>query len=222
MSSGSCVVAGCGRPWKTRRLCSMHYQRWRAGTLAIEANLIRMSRDRPCAVEGCTRPVVGHGYCAMHYRRGRLYGDPGEVGERQHGPAPKTPPFLTCFNQLTPYVCWEWTHTRAHTGYGVWRGQQAHRLSYEHFVGPIPPGLHIDHLCRNRWCVNPHHLEPVTAGVNTLRGIGPAAINARKTMCIRGHEFTPENTYIRPDGHRRCRLCCAADAAQRRRRRKSA
>jgi len=100
-----------------------------------------------------------------------------------------------------PDGCWEWTGgTTGSTGYGqFWvkhRHQLAHRFSYTVIHGlEIPPGLTIDHLCRNRLCVNPAHLEPVTNRVNVLRGNGPAARNAKKTHCKRGHEFTPENTY---------------------------
>ena len=66
----------------------------------------------------------------------------------------------------------------------------------------------IDHLCRNRRCVNPEHLEPVSRGENVLRGDGHSARNARKTHCIRGHEFTVENSYYAPNGKgKRCREC---------------
>lgn len=82
----------------------------------------------------------------------------------------------------------------------------AHRVSYEYFVGPIPEGLTLDHLCRVHNCVNPEHLEPVTQRVNILRGFGAAATNARKTHCPQGHEYTPENTY-RDEGRRVCRIC---------------
>lgn len=82
-----------------------------------------------------------------------------------------------------------------------------HRVAYEAAKGPIPEGLHIDHLCRNRACCNPDHLEAVTKRVNTLRGVGPTARNAAKTHCKWGHEFTPDNTIWRSYGGRECRAC---------------
>ena len=106
--------------------------------------------------------------------------------------------------------CWVWHGSRTPLGYGrFWfgRGQQAHRVSYEYHVGPIPEGLHIDHLCRNTSCVNPDHLEPVTPRENILRGIGVSAKNARKIHCPVGHPYTPENTYIAPNGSRKCKRC---------------
>ena len=90
------------------------------------------------------------------------------------------------------------------TGVGT---QRVHRLAYEVLAGPIPEGMEIDHLCRVRNCMNPVHLEAVTRRVNSLRSESFAAINARKTHCIHGHEFTPENTYYRTPTHRQCRQC---------------
>lgn len=107
--------------------------------------------------------------------------------------------------------CWVWDKPNPHDGYGQFFGQ-AHRWSYEHHIGPIPEGLHIDHLCRNRACVNPWHLEPVALEENVMRGEGYFAKNARKTRCIRDHEFTADNTYTTPGGRRQCRKCMAIRA----------
>lgn len=107
--------------------------------------------------------------------------------------------------------CIEWTGSRLPTGYGyiriAGRGVYAHRFFFERAKGPIPPGLHIDHLCRNTSCVNPDHLEAVTQRENTLRGINPAAENARKTHCKRGHPLSGDNLQIKRDGARLCRKC---------------
>jgi hypothetical protein len=109
-------------------------------------------------------------------------------------------------------TCWLWTGATQTNGYGrvAWDGKVplAHRVSYELENGPVPDGLHLDHLCRVRNCVRPDHLEPVPQRTNTLRGTGLTAVNARKTHCVRGHEFTPENTGSRPDRPQRiCRAC---------------
>lgn len=108
--------------------------------------------------------------------------------------------------------CWPWLGTQAGQGYGVFhpeRGKavRAHRFAYEDAVGPIPEGKQLDHLCRNRICVNPSHLEPVTSKENTLRGIGPTALNAQKTHCSYGHELFGDNLKIDRHGYRRCREC---------------
>ncbi len=109
--------------------------------------------------------------------------------------------------------CWEWTKGKNHDGYGLFflggQRHRAHRFSWEVLVDDIPEGFQPDHMCRNRGCVNPDHLELVTSKVNTLRGEGVTAKNARKTHCKNGHEFTPENTYSRPrkQGGRDCKQC---------------
>lgn len=109
-----------------------------------------------------------------------------------------------------PGGCWPWLGA-VRTGYGRFAVQQkrlvqAHRFAYELLVGPIPDGLELDHLCRNRACVNPDHMEPVTSRVNTLRGTSPAARNAVKTHCDAGHPLSPENTYVW-NGQRACKTC---------------
>lgn len=82
----------------------------------------------------------------------------------------------------------------------------AHRVAYEMLVGPIPEGKQLDHLCRQRTCWNPAHLEVVTGRENTLRGVGRTAVNAAKTHCSRGHELAGDNLYVH-DGQRKCRAC---------------
>jgi HNH endonuclease len=100
--------------------------------------------------------------------------------------------------EITTEGCWQWNAATNNQGYGHFRYKsstcQAHRISYTFFVGQIPDGAVIDHLCRNRSCVNPSHLEPVTQRVNVLRGVGEAAIHAAKTHCKNGHPFSEENT----------------------------
>ena len=107
--------------------------------------------------------------------------------------------------------CWHWTGYLNHDGYGRLRlgGRQvmAHRAVYEAERGPIPSGLTIDHLCRNRSCVNPSHMEPVALKVNILRGTSPQAHNAAKSSCKRGHEFSGDNLGIDKHGYRYCRKC---------------
>lgn len=116
--------------------------------------------------------------------------------------------------------CWNWTASLNSHGYGQFmaalhgrhkRPHPAHRVVYELLVGPIPEGLELDHLCRNRRCVNPDHLEPVTRSENIRRGAGPAATRnrrAQQTHCKRaGHPLSGDNLRIGSKGERTCRAC---------------
>lgn len=111
--------------------------------------------------------------------------------------------------------CWLWIAYTQPGGYGQFfydgRMGLAHRWSYEHYVGPIPEGLTLDHLCRHPSCVNPEHLEPVTMRENVLRGNGVCAKQARQTHCKRGHEFDSANTHVRLRGTSLIRVCRACD-----------
>jgi hypothetical protein len=102
--------------------------------------------------------------------------------------------------------CWLWTAGLNQHGYGWFHNsesQLAHRHAYELLRGPIPDGLVIDHLCRNRACVNPDHMEPVTRGENVRRGAKGRLV----THCVNGHVYDEANTYTRGNGTRSCRTC---------------
>lgn len=108
--------------------------------------------------------------------------------------------------------CWDWVGAINSAGYGSYwsegRVKLAHRVVYERKLGPIPPGLTLDHLCRNRSCVNPDHLEAVTHRTNVLRGSGASAEHARRTHCPRGHALEGDNLVPWERGkRRRCHTC---------------
>lgn len=111
--------------------------------------------------------------------------------------------------------CWFWKGWTNDGGYGYFRAianvpqVRAHRFAYEFFKGLIPMGFTIDHLCRNRICVNPEHLEAVSLRENVLRGDGPAAINAKKEFCPRGHSLSGDNLVLHliVKGIRECKIC---------------
>ena len=119
------------------------------------------------------------------------------------------------FTTATPEGCWLWTGYCDGAGYGRMqvRGHNAlaHRVAYELYVGDIPDGLTLDHLCRRRSCVNPRHLEPVSHRENVMRGASFAAVNAAKTHCPMGHALAGANLYVNASsGARVCRECMAA------------
>ena len=113
--------------------------------------------------------------------------------------------------------CWLWTGALQSMGYGHGRLNRAaflaHRLSYLVFRGPIPEGLVLDHLCRTPACCNPDHLEAVTHKENLRRGYS----GELTTHCPHGHEYTPENTWRNPKGHRFCRACHRVHSERQRR-----
>jgi hypothetical protein len=166
-----------------------------------------------CLVANCERPLFADGYCGPHYKRKWRHGDPlagrALIGE----------PLAERLSRF--YVegvgCWLWTGGRDRLGYGSVvidkRTQRAHRAVYQSLVGPIPSELELDHLCRNKTCVNPAHLEPVTHSENLRRHYALTV-----TACPKGHAYDEANTYRSKDGIRHCRSCMRE--AQRRRRAK--
>lgn len=159
---------------------------------------------RTCGVADCERPYKENGLCAAHAYRLRSSGSVGwDRPILEHGLVDRVGQCL-----LVGDGCWEWTGSRRPDGYGQihvgGKNRRAHRVVYELMVGPIPEGLTIDHLCRNRACCRPDHLEPVTRAENTRRG------GAALTHCKRaGHLYDEQNTYVSPKGERRCRACAA-------------
>jgi hypothetical protein len=154
-----------------------------------------------CSVEGCGKTIHARAFCDGHYKQAKSQGllPPVLSEERFWKKVEKTE------------TCWLWTGGKTMSGYGVFyddgRQRMAYRYAYERFVGPIPDGLEIDHVCRVRACVNPAHLDVVTHRENMLRGNTTVAANAAKTHCLRGHPFDLLNTRLTPSGKRRCRIC---------------
>jgi hypothetical protein len=190
----------------------------------------------------CEIPVyiLSRGWCSKHYQRWQKHGDPLRVDLPGFLPTDPALRFWTKVDKNGPLPahrpelgpCYFWTGAKMSGGYGSFgvenrRVVLAHRWVYEHFRGPIPDGLEIDHLCHNgsgcpggitcphRLCVNPEHLEAVTRRVNCLRGESPSAIHARKTHCPQGHPYVGENLYITSTGGRQCRICQSERSAQR-------
>ncbi|MFI1562215.1 HNH endonuclease [Streptomyces sp. NPDC020490] len=124
-----------------------------------------------CAISGCEQGVIARGWCHRHYKRWQTHGDPSYVPPVRDW----RPRFWARVDKTAPGGCWVWTGSVESKGYGAptinGAKRPAHRVAYEDLVGPIPEGLHLDHLCRVRRCVNPEHLEPVTSRENALRGI---------------------------------------------------
>lgn len=213
-----CSIEGCAKPAFRRGICSMHnsrMQRYGDVTAVHKPGLARTLGT--CSAEGCDRESIARDLCGKHYQRLLKYGDaltvkkdPDRTVEERfwprvnkNGPVPEQRP------EIGP--CWVWTGTKLSSGYGIisidGRTHRTHRLAFEWLVGEIPEGLEIDHLCRNRACCRPTHLEPVTGAVNIRRGVSPWGVNSRKTECPQGHPYSTENTYITPAGGRVCRIC---------------
>ncbi len=161
---------------------------------------------RTCSIPGCEREYNCRGWCQAHYKLWQKHGDP--LGESFPWPG------RFWAKVAKSEGCWVWTGAFGREGYGRTsdgkghgRIALSHRVSYELEIGPIPDGLHIDHLCRNRACVRPSHLEPVTQAENNRR-------SATKSVCVAGHPMVDPNLYYRSDGRRECRECCQRRARE--------
>jgi hypothetical protein len=173
-----------------------------------------------CSIDGCEKPVNARGWCSTHYQRWRVNGDP--MVTRVWSPIDQTPlDRVARYSRPEPNGCIRWAGATNRDGYGVIGRIHAHRYAYIATHGPVDDGLVIDHLCRNRWCVNVEHLEAVTPKVNVLRSTAPSARFATATHCKSGHPFDERNTYYRPSGGRKCRECHRTEQRIRSRRNRS-
>lgn len=172
--------------------------------------------DVTCVVAGCEKPRGRWSLvCYMHgsrMRRTGTYDDPPSRASTFRNLGITCEEYFWAHVEKQPDGCWLWLGRATPNGYGYLPSDRAstyaHRYSWLAIHGlEIPDGLQLDHLCRVKLCVNPAHMEPVTHRENTLRSDNPCAQNARKTHCLRGHEFTPENTWLDKYGHRHCREC---------------
>lgn len=126
-----------------------------------------------------------------------------------------SPEIAFFFIRGNPGDCWEWLGRINDQGYGVVshrllsgnKAIKAHRAVWTLEHGEVPEGFQLDHLCRRRSCVNPKHLDVVTGRINTLRGIGPTAVNSRKDTCPSGHSLEGVNVFVNDMGWRFCRTC---------------
>lgn len=169
-----------------------------------------------CSIDDCGDAVRSRGWCSKHYLRWLRNGDPLAV-KRLSADGYSIDGFKAM--TVPDGECWRWTgYLNAGTGYARYGSKNVHRVVYVLARGPVPRGLVIDHLCRNRWCINPDHMEAVTNWENTLRGEGPIAMNARRTHCAQGHPFDEKNTWTNSIGHRKCRQCNRDNQARRRNR----
>lgn len=210
MVQRTCDIEGCPRPHKSKGLCDTHYCQVRHGrTITPLEPISRII----CSFPGCGRTKHAYGLCIGHLaqqKRGAVLSDLRLVKRFET----LSERFEAMLDRDAPNGCWVWLGSRGRLGYGVTpkmgevKSAIAHRAYLQLLGYEVPDGMHVDHLCRNPPCCNPEHLEVVTPRENILRGVGASATNAAKTHCVNGHEFTEENTYLRPDnGGRQCRTC---------------
>lgn len=175
-----------------------------------------------CSIPTCDVLAVARTWCHRHWKLWRRHGDPQGGKSNLKGLSAIQRFWLQIDKTDT---CWLWTGNRTRLGYALFRNEfgnkeAVHVFAYRTLKEPIPAGLEIDHLCKVRHCANPQHLEAVTRQENIRRSDCPAGLHARKTHCIHGHKFSPQNTYIREHGRRRCKTCTLRARQENRARRK--
>jgi HNH endonuclease len=209
----------CPEPHEAKGYCAKHYRAWRLYGNPLEARYTKPL----CSVDPSHgRATGGLEMCKPCYDRNRWHGDP-TMGKpyRSRDEMEPTVRFDALVDRNGPLPlwapclgpCWLWTGNLTCKGYAAdfsvdGRSTKPHRWSYEHFIGPIPVGLTIDHLCLVKSCVNPFHLEPVTNAENLRRRA------ERRTQCMQGHPWIEANIYVYKDGRLTCDVCRRATQAR--------
>lgn len=164
--------------------------------------------ERSCSISGCGKKHYGRGYCGPHWKKFYRHGDPRI--KIRHPKSESVEKFCRSIAISENGECLEWTGPVSGDSYAVsylgGRQGAVHRWVMRLIYGNIPAGKEVDHICRNRRCVNPVHLRFLTKRENILIGSGPPALNKKKTHCPKGHEYSAENTKIYR-GYRYCRAC---------------
>lgn len=203
MPQGTCNISECEDPLYCKGMCKKHYARWRkhGDVNRVDKSGMKAGPVKICSIEGCEGKVNSHGLCGKHDARRHRLGDP--LAPVKEFVADIEQRFLAYIAKSdNPDSCWIWTASTFPDGYGLfWEpvaktNAGAHRWSYAHFVGPVPEGLQLDHLCHtreretcpggkkcpHRRCVNPAHLEPVTQLVNARRAVPHAGMKVSPEM----------------------------------------
>ena len=174
------------------------------------------SSEQTCEFPGCGNAMLAKGLCNGHYNQKWRGIELRPLKSKRSNDEPLSFGYLEVPCLISDFIgpCHEWPRCRNKDGYGVITIKRkslfVHRYIWERVNGPIPEGLVIDHKCRNRACFNVDHLRVVTIKVNnTENSLSPSAINAARTRCKNGHEFTEENTIATKTG-RGCRICMYA------------
>lgn len=221
MGNSICYGDGCDRTATRKGLCGKHYDRLRrVGTTTLPSRTT--ARMMLCSVGGCGRNQLCRGYCNMHYTRFMATGDPGPAEPLKWVTEQDGDDVVSRIMERTVIKesCILWTGYKLHNGYGTihWRGKEwvVHRAMWTAKVGPIPTDddWTLDHLCRNRNCVNIAHLEVVTRTENSRRGGGMAIAHKlnksryiQRGTCRNGHALTAENAWYSAKGERICKPC---------------